>query len=402
MQDFITQTKKIPIKGNYDVIVAGGGIAGISAALASKRTGARTLLLERSFLLGGLATAGLVTIYLPLCDGLGNQVSYGIVEELIKLSVKHGAEAEDISAWVDENASLEERKKTRYRVRFNPSMFAILCEQLLRKEGVEILYGSPVCDVVMNKNAVSAVIVENKSGREAFTANAFVDATGDADLFFRAGAKTKLLGQGNVTACWYYENFENEYHLRMLGFADVPDKYKTEKAIKEDDRRRFTGVDGKGLSEFCFCAHDEIVKDFLKKGNIKEGHDLCSIASIPQVRMTRRLDGAYTMNDEEERRYFEDSIGIISDWRKNGPVYEIPFRTLYGEIDNLFSCGRMISVTDDMWDITRVIPACAVTGQASGTASAMLDCPIKTFDVKKLQERLREDGVVIHVKDLGI
>ena len=77
----------------YDIAVCGGGFAGISAALAAARQGKRTLLLEKQFLLGGLGTAGLITIYLPLCDGFGHQVSFGIAEELLRLSIKHSYEA---------------------------------------------------------------------------------------------------------------------------------------------------------------------------------------------------------------------------------------------------------------------------------------------------------------------
>ena len=78
--------RQLPVSGRYDVIVVGGGIAGIAAALAAARTGAKTLLLEKMYLPGGLATSGLVTVYLPLCDGKGTQVSFGLAEELLRLS----------------------------------------------------------------------------------------------------------------------------------------------------------------------------------------------------------------------------------------------------------------------------------------------------------------------------
>ena len=86
----ITENIKTEIIAHYDVAVCGGGIAGISAALAAARRGASVLLVETSYILGGLATSGLVTEYLPLCNGLGRQVSFGICEELIRLSAKHG------------------------------------------------------------------------------------------------------------------------------------------------------------------------------------------------------------------------------------------------------------------------------------------------------------------------
>ena len=94
---------KTPVQAQCDVLVCGGGFAGISAALAAARQGKKVILLEKQFVLGGLATAGLVTIYLPLCDGLGRQVSYGIAEELFRLSISMGAEEKYPANWLDGN-----------------------------------------------------------------------------------------------------------------------------------------------------------------------------------------------------------------------------------------------------------------------------------------------------------
>ena len=91
---------------------------------------------------------------------------------------------------------------------------------------------------------------------------------------------------------------------------------------------------------------------------------------------------------------------MFSDWRKRGPVYELPYSTLYAKtVKNLITAGRCISVTEAMWDITRVIPVCAVSGQAAGTAAALTD-NFKTLSVENLQKKLVEDGVVLHEKDL--
>lgn len=95
------QTVKVTPVDGYDIAVCGGGIAGIAAALAAARHGKKVVLLERQYMLGGLATAGLITIYLPLCDGCGKQVSFGIAEELLKMSIKHGAEARYPKNWLD-------------------------------------------------------------------------------------------------------------------------------------------------------------------------------------------------------------------------------------------------------------------------------------------------------------
>ena len=101
MMKTVNENLNTPIRYEYDVMVAGGGVAGIAAALASARSGASTILCEREYGLGGLATLGLITIYLPLCDGNGRQVSFGIAEELLKLSVKHGYQAMYPKAWLE-------------------------------------------------------------------------------------------------------------------------------------------------------------------------------------------------------------------------------------------------------------------------------------------------------------
>ena len=129
MIEEILRTKET---GYYDVVVCGGGIAGISAAVAAARHGAKVLLLEREYALGGLATLGLVTIYLPLCDGTGRQVCFGLAEELLRLSISNGIEDLYCPEWL-ESGSEEERKKTRFQVRYNPYVFAIEAEKLLRK-----------------------------------------------------------------------------------------------------------------------------------------------------------------------------------------------------------------------------------------------------------------------------
>lgn len=97
----ISERLATPIKYECDVCVAGGGVAGIAAAVAAARRSAKVILLERGFMLGGLATAGIVTVYLPLCDGMGSQVSFGLAEELLRLSIETGAEDRYPRAWID-------------------------------------------------------------------------------------------------------------------------------------------------------------------------------------------------------------------------------------------------------------------------------------------------------------
>lgn len=401
---FIEENRKIEVVNEYDVAVCGGGFGGISAALAAARQGKKTVLFEKEYMLGGLGTAGLVTIYLPLCDGYGKQVSYGIVEELFRLSISHGAEDRYPENWLDGIGTRTEKDK-RFEVQYNPQMFAILAEKLLLDEGVDIMYGTYTVGINTEGDKITHLITENKSGRQAYKIKSVVDATGDCDIANFADAPTDTFKKGNILAAWYYSLGKAGYDLHMLGCADIPTEEEEEAGLGIDRvkpliKRRFSGLDGKDLSEQVCLSHDATFKDIMKKREKDESIIPVTIATIPQLRMTRKIVGEYELDNKEMHKYFEDSIGMVSDWRKRGPVYEVPFGTLYSaKVKNLICAGRCTSVSQDMWDIMRVIPCCAVTGQAAGTAAAMSD-DFSKLDVATLQAQLQADGVVLHEKDI--
>lgn len=398
----IKEQLETKITDSCDVLVCGGGFAGISAALAAARQGSKVILLEKEYLLGGLGTAGLITIYLPICDGYGHQVSFGIAEELLRLSVSLGYEGNTPKNWLYSNdPSKRTEKDSRFYCRYNPNIFAILVEKLLLKNGVKILYGTYAVGVSKNEDKIDAVIVENKSGRQAISVKSVVDATGDCDIALFADAPTENYKQGNILAAWYYSVGENGYELNQVGCADVREG----KYDDLDDSQllvpdRFTGLDGEEISRMQQLSHTAVMNDLLKRRETDSTIIPTLIASIPQIRMTRRIVGEYTQADTEVHKYFEDSIGMIGDWRKRGPVYEVPFGTLYSKkVKNLITAGRCVSVTEPMWDIMRVIPCCAVTGEAAGIAAAMTD-DFSALDVTVLQKELQRNGVVLHEKDL--
>lgn len=398
----MTQERTLPVADRCDVLVCGGGFGGISAALAAARLGKRVILLEKQYILGGLGTAGLITFYLPLCDGLGHQVSFGLAEELLRLSISMGAEAEYPANWLDSD---DPTKRTaadhRFRVRYNPWLFAILAEQELVKAGVTILYGCYCVGAEMREDRIQTVLVESISGRQGICARTVVDATGDACIAHLAGAPTELHGQGNILAAWYYGFGREGYQLNTLGYSDVPPEDRVGRAVPPLLNRRFGGLDCGEVSQMVQHSHASTLNDIRKKRRQDPSWVPTAIATMPQLRMTRRLRGEYTLDEAETHKYFADSIGMVSDWRKRGPIFEVPFSTLYSSrVKNLIMAGRCTSVTDSMWDIMRVIPCCAVTGQAAGTAAALAE-DFTAIDVCRLQQTLRDNGVVLHERDLN-
>ena len=408
MEFVLEPERKIDVNSSCDVLVAGGGIAGIAAAIAAARGGKAVTLIEREYALGGMATLGLVTIYLPLCDGEGNQLVYGIGEELLKLSIKHGAEANYPEAWLH-GGSLEERIKNRYITQFNPHLLALSAEELLLDLGVTILYGTLACAVKKDGDAITHVIVENKSGRYAVGVSSVIDCTGDADICHMSGAKTALHAKGNGLASWYYYFAKGKVSLKMFGLADVvpselpPEnkedgkRYEAIKVETLDENVRFSGVDGEELSRAVIAAHKKMYEDILGFNAQDDTYVPVTTSSIPLVRMSRRLVGAYTMDESENGKHMKDSIGMTGDWRHRGPAFEIPFGVLYGkEVRNLLAAGRDISVTDAMWDITRVIPPCAVTGEAAGSAAA-LGSDFTATNISDLQDYLVANNVKLRL-----
>lgn len=386
--------------GKYDVAVCGGGFAGISAALAAARQGKKVVLFEKLYMLGGLGTAGLIAIYLPLCDGYGRQISYGIAEELLKMSVSYGADGIYAENWLDGKGTRTEKDK-RYTVQYNPQLFAILAEKKLIDAGVDILYGSYVVDVEKKNDKIESVIVENKSGRLHYYIKSVVDATGDCDIVKFANVPTETFKQGNILAAWYYFADNGGYHLKQQGPADIPDEEKKNMAApKLLLNKRFSGLDADELSEIVYHTHQQILNNWVKKRKNDASSQIATIPTTPLIRMTRKIVGEYTLKYNEEHKYMEDSIGMVPNWRRRGPVYEVPFGTLYNRsVKNLIVAGRCTSVDETMWDLMRVIPCCAVTGQAAGTAAAMSD-DFTTLDIKELQARLTKDFVKLHEQDL--
>lgn len=398
----IKETFNTAVKEDCEVLVCGGGIAGVAAALSAARLNKKVILCEKEYILGGLATAGLVAVYLPICDGTGRQVSFGLAEELLKLSVSRkvyqGAGYDD---WIKNPDTIKNEKTARYEVVFNPNLFAIDMEQLLLKSGVKILYGTVAVNAYKKDGFVNYVVFENKSGRFAIAPKGVIDATGDCDIAKFLSLPCELNGDKNPLASWYYNFTNGKVNLNTLGVCDNSDEKQQNGAkVQSLSNKRFSGLDGEELSEMTQLSHKSLLNDYIKRCETDPDYDVVTIATIPQIRMTRRLLGQYVLREIDNHKEFSDSLGLISDWRKRGPVFEIPLGSLYNkQIKNFAAAGRCMSAAGAMWDIARVIPCCAVTGQAAGTALAV--CPDLTkIDIAELQQTLKQNGVVLHEKDL--
>lgn len=372
----------------FDVAVCGGGIAGIAAALASARNGARTCLLEREYALGGLATLGLIVIYLPLCDGAGTQMSAGIAEELLKLSIQYGP-GDIPPAWLDPTGSREARTVERYLVQYQAAPLMIAAEELLLAEGVSLLYTAQLSGMTGHGGQIESVYIETKTGRQTVGAGAFIDATGDADLCFFAGEPTAE-DKTNRRTGWYYSFDGRDLLLHPLSdplFTDVP-----------PDSRLYSGTDIDDISQHCIDGRS-MIREHVRQ--LKQaGNPLVYPLMIPAfhgLRMTRRLSGPFEFSeDRHEGIWFADAIGMIGNWKCRDKRYSIPYRCIRAAgYANLYAAGRCCCADKSGWDLTRVIPTCAVTGEAAGTAAALQIKQGKAPSADVLQACLRSHGVLL-------
>lgn len=209
-----------------EVAVAGGGIAGVAAAVQAARCGKKTVLIEKSVYCGGLATGGLIYIYLPLCDGNGRQVTFGIAEELLRRSMKYGP-GDVPSAW---RLGKEAGERNRFRNVFSPAAYIIALDEFLEENGVEVWFDTVVCGVRCEGEKLEAVTVCNKSGIGEICAERFIDATGDAELFRKCGVPCH--DADNSLAVWALEfrrgekipgRSERSWGMRFLFFRKIPE-----------------------------------------------------------------------------------------------------------------------------------------------------------------------------------
>lgn len=401
-QRWIHETLHTPVLGKYDVIVCGGGVAGVSAAVAAKRNGASVLLLEKSVALGGLATIGLISWYEPICDGKGRRIMGGMTEELMDLSMKYGF-ATLPEGWKNNRTSDE---PARCATHFSHSLFSLALSEWILEAGVDILLDTVVVGVSVNAGHIDGVIIENKDGRGYYEAGMVVDATGDADVAVRAGVPCED-GVSYLTYIAYYTDAE-----RAQAAADSKNMFHGRKWMNSgsdlwgnghpEGMPYFKGISAKDLTYFVLEGQSRLLDKVRDMPG--EQREFTTLPSMAQYRKTRRIIGDYTMLEGDAGKKMEDSVGVAGDFVHRGVLYELPYRMLYSSrIDNLFAAGRNVSSTGWAWDVTRVIPVAVATGQAAGVAAALCvkDSAVNhTLDVDVLQLKLTESGICIHLDQL--
>jgi hypothetical protein len=439
--------KKIPVYSRKEVLVVGGGVAGLSAAVTSARMGFKPVLVEESGQLGGIVTLGLSTNFM----GVDLSANRGFFFEVFEKLRQNGALIEGFHSPID------------------PEMFKWIAFEYIEKEGIDLLLHTRVVDVIRDQSKVQGVIIENKTGSQAILSDVVIDASGDADIAASGGEAFGKVNKDEHAMTLLFRVGGADIHKFASFVKDNPDEFSPMERFQdigtmELDRETpllaiggFKGLIKRGREKGeLYLTHDNMwiaflptkgtveinathvigldplngkdltlaeidcrkqmvsVYSFLKK-NIPgfENIYLLDSASHIGVRESRRLIGEYILTFEDIKRgqKFDDSIAVNfmpidihgpgeqQTWRKLDHPYEIPYRSLQAKVnDNLLVAGRCISVDHIVQGSIRSVPCCFATGQAAGVAASLSlleNKSPKKIDVGRLQLELRKQGAVI-------
>ena len=389
---------------NYDIVVAGAGVAGIAAALAAARRGHKVCLLEKQCLIGGLATSGLIYIYLPLCDGKGTQLTFGISEEMLKKSLEYSPFdiGEKFGGIPGGNAT----RPNRYAVDFSPAGFTLSLDELLLDAGVDLWLDTRLCAVQKAADGkVTALEVENASGRGKISAEYFVDASGSADVVRFAGGQVE--NGDNYRAVWMIERVPGEnlhYHFTdQIRVKAIGNSYDT--GIFTNDANNSRVVTDFTRNSWAM-AREYYKKSYAEGTTNRYNHYPLHLPAMPQFRKIARIYGVETLDSDSHWQHYDSSVGLYGDWRNSGKVYETPYGTLIPQdVYGVLAAGRCISATGDAWEAYRVIPSAAMTGEVAGVAASLAveqAREARDFSAETVRGELRKNNFKFHFEEAGI
>ena len=373
-----------------EVLVAGGGSAGVIAAIAAARCGVDVAIIDRYGHFGGLWTGGMVLTIFGTHVKENNKIKKvvrGIGDELLaRLSKLDGG-------IIDYGGDL-------YNPTVDPEATKYIMDEMLQEADVNILLHNWAVNVIMDGNTIKGVICEGKSGTQAITAKIVVDATGDGDILGLSSAhhrrKKYAIGMG-----YRIGNIDTIDEQELQKSGTKPHELGLKTPIPGVNWFHVWGPEGDCLNvtELTKLEMFHRQKAWNRVQNIRQtpGYEkIFLMDTAPQlgVRISRLLSGTKQLTFKEARqgRKFSDVIAVGGSQSLDSGEWPIPYGVLVPEeIDNLLATGRCISVDDDLIDDMRVVPTCLLTGHAAGAAAAVAirdECLPRDIDIAKLQKTL--------------
>lgn len=401
-----TLSKRLAVKKNYDVIVCGGGVAGVAAAVSAAKNGASVLLIEKSNILGGLATLGLVNLFVPMCNGRGKQIIFGLAEKWTRASARYGYDCIP-APWRD--GEPKEPTDVRYLQHYSPYIFALQLTEEIAACGADLLFDCIACEGVMEGKRCVGVITESKSGTELYGCRMLIDVTGDCDVLRRAGVPCAA---GENFFSYFGKMITLDSCRRAVEKGDIGELYSHfaggEINLFGDgqpkDVPRWSGLTVEEVTDY--LVRNQLLMLEKLKASDRRSRDLAMLPLMPNFRTTCHLVGDYTFTVADAYRHFDDSVCAINDFEHRDHLFEVPLRALCRrDYPNLITAGRSASGDGYGWDLLRVIPPAILTGQAAAEAACLAlreGVGVADVNIGALQRKLENENVMIHFPDAYI
>jgi len=389
--------REVPVFHTADVVVVGGGAAGFAAAVAAARTGAKVALVERYGSLGGLFTNGMVLIVIGTGvkeNGEFKLVTRGICEEFLRRLEKMGSGAvTKLAPNIGQPTA-------------DPEAAKVLMDEMVQEAKVDMFFHAWGVDVIQSGSAVQGVIFESKQGRQAILAKVVVDASGDGDVYFQAGAAYKQIS--HAMGFVYRIGNSDRVDAGKLPKDTKPPRLGSVEPIKSARWMNNLGPKGNGLDirdlSRIEMEHRKSAWDYVQRIRKTPGYEeVFLMQTTPQigVRATRLLDGVASINKKGavSGEKCADVVAVSGHDGLKLPEFAIPYGALVPKtVDNVIAAGRCISCASDLIDRVRLIPVCVVTGHAAGVAAALAakaSARPRDVPVAEIQKVLREQGAYL-------
>ncbi|MBR2339926.1 MAG: FAD-dependent oxidoreductase [Clostridia bacterium] len=399
----IVLNKELTAKREYDVIVVGGGVAGCAAAVSVAGKGKSVLLLEKTNLLGGLATIGLINMFVPMCNGRGQQIIFGLAEKWIRDSLKYSWQSMP-SEW--EKTGSPDGTNHRYYNHYSPNIFALQLTEEIVTSGVDLLFDCIGCEPVCEDGRCVGIITDSKAGLEFYGCKMIIDTSGDCDVLRRMGVPT-VSGENYytyVTKMLTLDSCKKAIEHNNIRFATYDYHGGSINLFGDNqplDMPRWSGLSPEEVTDYLVRNQIEVLNKI--RNDDRLSRDIVTLPTMPQFRTTCHIKGDYSLKVSDAYKHFDDSICAINDFEHRNHLFEVSLKTITRrDFPNVITAGRSASGEGYGWDLLRVIPPAILTGQAAGAVACQaLDEGVGVADVNvsRLQNTLEGENVMIHFPD---
>lgn len=441
----------------FDVVVCGGGVAGVVAAISAARNGAKVAIVEKNGELGGTSTSALVGPFMTSFEPSGKrQIVKGIFDEIIQRLVAKGAAIHPKDTGLSSKYGCYIKLRHNNVTPFQPAYMTIVLAEMCAESGISIFLNSSIVDVIMEDETIKGIVAFDGENFIEYLGKVVLDCTGDAVVALKSGVECVQGENGDKTEVqpmtlffWIYgaddkkieeyldndPEWKNQPYHRMIEADRAEGKFNVQRSkiglyhmVNDGEWRLNTtriqemdpsDPEAKTKAYLEGLKQVDFLMDYFKKCPGLENAKLAQVGNMIGIRESRRIVGEYTLTRDDivGSKEFEDTIALCSypidmhpshgsvigmgrpEDKDIAPIYEIPYRIMVPKtVEGLLVVGRCVSTDRDALAAIRTMPTVMAMGEAAGVAASLSvkhSVPVKDIDYEEMRQVLRNQGSCI-------